>query len=1369
MAKGDGKLSAAKRAYKTSQAEGNRQEEARWANVIGDILKNRGEYVEALRWLRKDYDISVRYLPEKDLLATCQSIGELYLRLENFSDALFYQKRHLEIANSANDLAEKQRASTQLGRSYYEMFLRSEDDYDAARNAKKYFNLAMDLAEALKRNPSNSNSSFVKEYIDSHNNIGMLDIELDNLEGAKALLAKGLEICDEEELHENDDARSRLHHNLGIVYMELRKWNKAREHIEKDILICQAIGQCQGEAKGFINLGELHNRVQKYEDAILCYQRGLQLAKSMEDEDALVKQIEQNVVTVREATQVMVEIKAEEQNLKKLTRDMVAVRGTPDERKYLLKMNTLLDNLIDKSSMICAWQKHLEFAKQKKKVVTELCDKEMLNDTFRVIGESYQKIRDFKKANKWMSKSWKGHKLIHNLEGQALAKLSIGNVLDCCGDWSGALAAFEESYRIAIEANVRTVQLPALENMHYSKMIRFENAEEARRLLLQIDKLKQLKVTEVEKKDTARDRCSETDTEEGNCLSDSSLSKSCSKNTGEFFPGRPTSPPFLKEIEDDAPLISLLKSTKHLTRKTDKKAKKPQCSNNCIEVSPKSFAETATSHQTVGRKRVRVVLSDDEDETNEVVYSERKLYRPPVEDVATSHESRSKNIAACSSVEIQDLSTDESKYVTHSSNQVNVEDTDFPYKSSSPKQMALANQVLRSVSGSGINVGFESVTSGSICEFGASDKVPHELDEQTITFKIANELINFKAGSGLAFSGFSIESLSVEVACLYYLQLPAEERYKGLLPIIQHLHHCGKNLESLDELKSLNNNAGNILVEVSIDGWVQKRLMKLYINCCRELQEAPNINLLKKLYVSEVEDEVIASDCRLQDVSVAPLLNALQTHRTVSMLDLSHNFLGNGTMEKLQLFFTSDHKYGDLTLDLHCNRFGPTALYQICECPVFYSRLEVLNISGNRLTDACGSYLATVLGKCKALYSLNIERCSITYRTIQKIADAIHSSSILAQLSIGYNPVLGASVINLLKKLSTLDSFAELDVTGLKLNKLAVDSLCELAKTSYLTSLSIGSTGIGSEGAQQLTESLSSGSQESLKLDLSFCTLTPAYVQKFAADFSLACCILELNLEGNPILPESLNLAGNLQTGWTCIGIASEATGMLPENSGTKQMQAGSSCCSSIDPNTRRYLNDYIYTMSYCNFFSSSSFVPCQNHDPNTFTENNQLEELHVAENADLLEIDISASKSDQQTATNTSNSNEVDHGDRLLDCQVNMECGDFEVADSFHSTRVEAAAKINDTCTSSRGKNSTPSTKSRIMEELSDAIAAAKTLQLLDLSRNGLSVGDVEALYGSWSRLRKGSAQKHVKDELVHFSVGTNKCCRKPCCRRVL
>ena len=91
MAKDDIQLSNAKRAYRNAKDEGNHQEEARWANVIGDILKNRGEYVEALKWLRIDYDISSKYLPEKHLLPTCQSLGEVYLRLQDFNHALIFQ------------------------------------------------------------------------------------------------------------------------------------------------------------------------------------------------------------------------------------------------------------------------------------------------------------------------------------------------------------------------------------------------------------------------------------------------------------------------------------------------------------------------------------------------------------------------------------------------------------------------------------------------------------------------------------------------------------------------------------------------------------------------------------------------------------------------------------------------------------------------------------------------------------------------------------------------------------------------------------------------------------------------------------------------------------------------------------------------------------------------------------------------------------------------------------------------------------------------------------------------------------------------------------------------------------------------------
>lgn len=265
-----------------------------------------------------------------------------------------WQKKHLDLAKDADDLVEQQRATTQLGRTYHEMFLKSENDQTSLRNAKKYFMSAMKLAHTLKKS---NKVSFLKEYIDAHNNIGMVEMDLDNLEEAEEMLSKGLQICDEEEVVENDDGRTRLHHNLGNVYMELRKWDKARVHIEKDIIICKNIGHCQGEAKGYINLGELHYRVQKYEEAVLCYEKAMNLAKCMDDEYALANQIHQNIETVREATKVMEDLKKEEQNLKKLTRNMVTARGTSSERKCLLQQNASLDRLIEKSSIISAWKK----------------------------------------------------------------------------------------------------------------------------------------------------------------------------------------------------------------------------------------------------------------------------------------------------------------------------------------------------------------------------------------------------------------------------------------------------------------------------------------------------------------------------------------------------------------------------------------------------------------------------------------------------------------------------------------------------------------------------------------------------------------------------------------------------------------------------------------------------------------------------------------------------------------------------------------------------------------------------------------------------------------------------------------------------
>ncbi|KAK2656121.1 hypothetical protein Ddye_009173 [Dipteronia dyeriana] len=1356
MCRDEMQLSAAKRAYRSAKEEGNRQEEARWANVIGNSLKNRGEYVEALRWFRIDYDVSINYLPEKHLLPTCQSLGEAYLRLEHFQDALVYQKKHLELAKDANDLVEQQRASTQLGRTYHEMFVRSDDDHYSIRNAKKYFKSAMKLAQTLKENPPSNESSFTKEYIDAHNNIGMLEKDLDNLEEAKEYLTKGLEICDEEEVREDDDGRSRLHHNLGSVHMELRMWDKSREHIEKDIIICKRIGHCQGEAKGYINLGELHYRVQKYDEAILCYQKALDLAKCMEDEDALVSQIDQNIETVKEAMKVLDDLGKEEQNLKKLTRNIVAAKDTPDERKCLLQKNASLDSLIEKSSIIMAWLKHREFAKRKKRITTELCDKEKMSDSYLIIGESYQKLRKFDKAIKWYTKSLEIYKSIGNMEGQALAKINIGDALDFDGDWIGALDAFEEGYRIAVEANLPSVQLSALENMHYSHMIRFDDIEKARRLQLAIDKLKESETRNLGADVAGEDCCSETDTEGNDHQSDSRSSACCSLDLVKSRSRRSKTLAGLEveELNDDLPLISFLQSSKSSPKMKTPYVEKQNISSKPTESSPRSLSKSSNS--IVGRKRIRVILSDDEDEMDdELECLKGRVHKCPVEAVATSDEFKSKSTTASPTCKFKDVPAAASKCANSSCDPINVEESTCSFKSMGPKPDTLNGNVLGSLNAEKVLIPSDCATSCSKDDVDVSENIlhrhnsshyklptPDNNNQQCMTFKIDDDLIHLEAGSCTTSDKLNIESLKVELACLYYLQLPTEKRSKGLLPIIQHMKCGGRALESLETFETLKDQLENGSVEVLIDGWVQKRLMKLYIDCCNELCEPPNMKLLQRLYVSEVEDEVIVSDCDLQDISITPLLNALHANKTVAMLDLSHNLLGNGTMEKLQQFFTtSSQKYGDLTLDLHCNRFGPTALFQICECPVLFTRLEVLNLSGNRLTDACGSYLSTILENCKALYNLNIERCSITSRTIQKVSDALGGESALAQLSIGYNnPITGNATMNLLAKLATLKSFSELNLNGVKLSKPVIDSLCQLAKTSCLSQLMLGGTGIGNDGALQLIESWFSGDLESVKLDLSYCGLTSTCVHKFNADVSLARGIHELNLGGNHIVQE------------------------------------GGSALSSLIMNPRCSLK--VLVLNKCQLGLAGVLQLVQ-----ALTENDTLEELNLADNANLdkqlaLQYDTTAIMSSELLSPNANTSEcslkggiskEADTDEHKL-CPMNTDCNQLEVADSEDDEiRVEAAAsEFDNSCTSSCQKNS--SLECQFIQELSTAIGRAKHLQLLDLSNNGFSTQSAKTLYSAWSsRSGVSQARKHIEEHtIIHFSVEENKCCAvKPCCKR--
>ncbi|KAF9681745.1 hypothetical protein SADUNF_Sadunf05G0034700 [Salix dunnii] len=101
-----------------------------------------------------------------------------------------------------------------------------------------------------------------------------------------------------------------------------------------------------------------------------------------------------------------------------------------------------------------------------------------------------------------------------------------------------------------------------------------------------------------------------------------------------------------------------------------------------------------------------------------------------------------------------------------------------------------------------------------------------------------------------------------------------------------------------------------------------------------------------------------------------------------------------------------------------------------------------------------------------ALYSMNIEHCPVTTRTVQKISDVLKAGSVLTQLSIALNS------------------------SGIKLTKPVVSA--NLPKPH--------------DWALQLTASLFEVSQDTVQLDLSYFGLLPAYTRIFSTG-ALICGI----------------------------------------------------------------------------------------------------------------------------------------------------------------------------------------------------------------------------------------------------------------------
>ena len=192
-------------------------------------------------------------------------------------------------------------------------------------------------------------------------------------------------------------------------------------------------------------------------------------------------------------------------------------------------------------------------------------------------------------------------------------------------------------------------------------------------------------------------------------------------------------------------------------------------------------------------------------------------------------------------------------------------------------------------------------------------------------------------------------------------------------------------------------------------------------------------------------------------------------------------------------------------------------------------KLTYLSLRVNDLRDVgvrllCDNFLSKE--HCK-LTHLNLYMCSITYRSISKLCEALcgeHSE--LWTLNLSGNPITDEGACMLFKNALTKEhcKLSELNIRTCSLTHLCIPTLCRTLQNEHckLTNLILDQNAIRDEGVCELFESAVTNEHCKLtELSLAECSLTYKCISSLCAALRNEYCVLrELNLLGNEFTDE---------------------------------------------------------------------------------------------------------------------------------------------------------------------------------------------------------------------------------------------------------
>lgn len=369
--------------------------------------------------------------------------------------------KSLEISNKSNYLTGKFRALRAISEFYL--------DLDSLTLAKKTANQLLSLA---------SEKDSIKHQANAYFILGDLCDRMGHPDSALILMNRSLEL--RTNLGDQEDIAV-TYNRIGRLYYNLADYQKSIECYTKAITIRETLNDPEGLAVAYYNFGRTLTNIGNYQPALEQFQKALQTFEKTKNDEGIANSCNGIGMVYENLSQSTLAVKDNEANYRKgleyYQRSLELfqkINYRSQEGRTLQNIANLYSRLatnqfvaqygekwedslikIPSKTILPSFEKSLEYYKKSLDIFKETKEEDQISTVSINIGTAYSTIRDWNKANKYLSEGLEIARKLNLPYEKAMALFALGESYLRQKNMAQAEANFLESAKLSKELEMR--------------------------------------------------------------------------------------------------------------------------------------------------------------------------------------------------------------------------------------------------------------------------------------------------------------------------------------------------------------------------------------------------------------------------------------------------------------------------------------------------------------------------------------------------------------------------------------------------------------------------------------------------------------------------------------------------------------------------------------------------------------------------------------------------------------------------------------------------------------------------------------------------------------------------------------------------